>query len=225
MVSTPEKPVAALPAEDAGGQYLDAREPGHLAQPICIHLPAAWTLTDLAFIELSQNNEPWKFETTEDGELLIVAGEWIATSELGVELIIDVGSWNRQAGGGHVLGPSGASRMSEKLIMIPDLSWVSNGRADRQDEEYGGVLLGICPEFVVEIRSESDSLKSQQERMERWIRYGALLGWLVDPQDEAVWIYRPDMEPEQLERPEQISGENVCEGLVVNFSQIWETSE
>ena len=222
MVSTPEKPVVAPPAETAERGSLLPGEPGYISEPICIRLPASWKMTDLAFIELSQNNEPWKFETTEDGALLIMAGEGMATSELGAELIADVVIWNRDRRGGHVLGPSGASRMSKQLIMIPDISWVSNERAARQDEEYGGVLLGICPEFVIEVRSESDSLKSQQERMERWIRYGVLLGWLVDPQGEAVWIYRPGKKPEQHQRPDELNGEDVCEGLIVRVSQIWE---
>ena len=225
MVSTPEKPVAAPPAEDAAARSLLPGEPGYFSAPICIRLPAAWHLTDLAFVELSQNNEPWKFETTEDGALLIMVGEGMATSELGAELIADVVIWNRGRRGGHVLGPSGASRMSKQLITIPDISWVSNERAQRQDEEYGGVLLGICPEFVIEVRSESDSLESQQERMERWIRYGALLGWLVDPQGEVVWIYRPGQDPEPLQRPDELNGEDVCEGLVVNFGRIWSSDE
>ena len=225
MVSTPEMPVARATAMKVGSGELLPGEPGYISEPICIRLPAAWKMTDLAFIELSQNNEPWTFETTEDGALLIMVGEGMATSEIGAELIADVVIWNRAAGLGHVLGPSGASRMSKRLIMIPDVSWVSNERAEQQDEEYGGVLLSICPEFVIEVRSDNDSLKSQQERMERWIRYGVLLGWLIDPQGEAVWIYRPDHEPEHLQRPTELVGEQVCEGLVVSVAAIWESDE
>ena len=81
--------------------------------------------------------------------------------------------------------------------------------------------MGTCPELIVEVRSQSDDLTQQQGKMERWIRYGALLGWLVDPQEETVWVYRPGVEPERLERPDEVGGEDVCEGLVVNFGRIW----
>lgn len=221
MVSTPEKPAAASPLAESGGWDLLPGEPGTIPQPICIRLPAVWKLTDEAYIELSQNNAPWKFETTEDGALLIMVGESWETSALGAELIVDIGLWNRIARGGHVLGPSGAARMANRLIMIPDVSWVSNERMDRQDLDYDGVLLGICPEFVIEIRSPSDDLEDQQTKMERWMRYGAMLGWLVDPQEESVWIYRPGQEPEQVQRPDQLSGEDVCVGLTVNLAPVW----
>lgn len=61
--------------------------------------------------------------------------------------------------------------------------------------------------------------------MERWIRYGALLGWLVDPQSEAVWIYRPGKDPEQMQRPDELQGEDVCEGLVVSVARIWDSDQ
>ena len=225
MVSTPERPVAAPLAEGAGARSLLPGEPGYLSEPICIRLPAAWQLNDLAFVELCQNNVPWKFETTEDGALLIMVGEGMATSELGAELIADVVMWNRATGNGHVLGPSGASRLSERLIMIPDASWVSHERVKEGEEDSEGILLGICPEFVIEVRSKNDSSRSQQETMERWIRYGTLLGWLVDPQEETVWIYRPDSDPEQVTKPGELDGEDVCVGLTVDFARIWELGE
>ena len=225
MVSTPERPVAAPPAEDAGARSLLPGEPGYLSEPICIRLPAAWQLTDLAFVELSQNNEPWIFETTETGDLLIMVGEGMETSAIGAEFIVDLGMWNRSSGGGRVMGPSGAARATKQLIMIPDVSWVSHERIKEGEQDSEGILLGICPEFVIEVRSKSDSLRLQQEKMERWIRYGALLGWLVDPQEETVWIYRPDSDPEQVAKPVELEGEEVCVGLTVDVARIWELGE
>ena len=219
MVSAPERPVT--PVGTPVVAPLLPGEPGYISEPICIRLPSTWEMTDHAFLELCKNNELWMFETTEDGALLIMVGEGMETSEIGTELITDVVMWNRNNEGGHVLGPSGATRLAEKLIKIPDVSWVSNERAERQDTKYGGVLLGICPEFVIEIRSKSDSLSSQRERMELWIRYGVMLGWLVDPWNETVWIYRPEQEPELAQRPDELSGEQVCKGLTVDCSRIW----
>ena len=222
MVTTPEKPSAperilervALPTKSV-----------ELHAPLRLRLPASWKLTDDAFIGLSGENPEWQFETTEEGALLIMVGEGLETSALGSELVADLAIWNRIDSGGRVLGASGAARLSALLIMIPDASWVSHQRIAQGAAQHDGVLLGICPEFVVEVHSFSDSLADQQEKMERWIRYGALLGWLVDPQEETVWIYRPDSEPERVDKPDELGGEAVCEGLVVNFGRIWQSSQ
>ena len=114
MVSTPAKPTVPVAEEVAEVPSLLPGDPGSIAAPICIRLPESWEMTDLAFIELSQNNEPWMFETTEEGSLLIMVGEAPETSS-------DLGSWNHRnrlsacgtanakSTTGWVLGPPGAS--------------------------------------------------------------------------------------------------------------------
>ena len=80
---------------------------------------------------------------------------------------------------------------------------------------------GSARTFVVEIRSPSDRLPDQLDKMELWLEQGARLGWLIDPFDGIAHIYRPGREPEQLERPETLSGEDVLPGLTVNLERAW----
>lgn len=217
MVSTPEKPAAAPLSARAGV--------GAAFNPVELRLPASWTVSEATFLDLCRRNELLQFETTEDGALIIMVGEGWDTSQIGMRLGSQLLAWSDNMGGGGVGGASGAVRISETIMTIPDVCWVSDSRARQQPDDYDGVLLPVCPEFVIEIRSESDSLDTQRAKMERWIRYGVLLGWLVDPQEPSVWIFRPEQEPHQVPRPEELTGEDVCDGLVVNFSRIWESNE
>ena len=79
----------------------------------------------------------------------------------------------------------------------------------------------ICPDFIVEVRSVSDELEDQQAKMQMWISQGARLAWLVDPHDEAVWIYRPEQDPERLERPESVTATEIADDLTIDFKRIW----
>ena len=84
----------------------------------------------------------------------------------------------------------------------------------------------VCPAFVIEVRSPRDTLRGQQGRMGDWIRFGAQSGWLVDPQNRDVWLYRPDREPEQLHRPAVVEGvEPPIDGFSFDFTPIWELAD
>ena len=79
----------------------------------------------------------------------------------------------------------------------------------------------FCPDFVIELRSPSDRLPDQQRKMRFWMAQGVQLGWLIDPFADTAHIYRPDREPELLQRPNSLSGEDVLPGLVVDLSRVW----
>ena len=94
---------------------------------------------------------------------------------------------------------------------------------EQRPDDYEGMLIPVCPDFVVEIRSRSDSVARQQEKMAQWMSYGARLGWLIDAYSEKVWIYREGHdEPEELAKPDQLSGEDVLPGFVVDMARIWD---
>ena len=183
-------------------------------------MPTDWALSDEALIALSDLNEPWQLELTANGELVIMAPEGPESSERASEIGADVAIWNRLARGGHVFGAQlGVRNYDDGSLRAPDVAWMSNERWDQRDPERG--FLSNCPEFIVEVVSPSSSFRQQREKMLEWMSKGALLGWLVDPFREIVVIYRPDTEPEQLDRPDTLSGEDVCEGLEVNLERIW----
>ena len=190
---------------------------------IQLRLPPEWRLTEDIFLELCALNDGWEFETTADGELVIMPGTGQEDSKRAMEIGADVTFWNRAEDEGEVCGPDGMVRPLDGLLRAPDVCWISSGRLSERPDDYDGVLIPVCPDFVVEIRSRSDSIARQQEKMEQWMTYGARLGWLIDAYSEKVWIYREGQdEPEELAKPDQLSGEDVLPGLVVDMARIWD---
>ncbi len=99
---------------------------------------------------------------------------------------------------------------------------MSQARWDALTQEQKGTFANVCPNFVVELRSASDSLNSLQEKMREYMDNGADLGWLIDPQNKTVEIYRQGLDVEQLENPQELSGEEILPGFVLNLPQVWD---
>lgn len=190
---------------------------------VVLRLPQEWKLTEEAFLELGELNEGWTFETTADGELVIMPGTGRENSKRAAEILADVVFWSRAGGEGESHPGDGTVRHPDGIMRSPDVAWISPERVNQRQEGYDGLLIPVCPDFIVEIRSRSDSVARQQDKMEQWMAYGARLGWLIDAYDDKVWIYREGQEePEELNRPAQLSGETVLPGLIVNMARIWD---
>lgn len=190
---------------------------------IVLRLPEEWKLTEEAFLELGELNEGWAFETTADGELVIMPGTGRENSKRAAEILADVVFWSRAGGEGESHPGDGTVRHPDGVMRSPDVAWISPERANQRQEGYDGLLIPVCPDFIVEIRSRSDSVARQQDKMKQWMAYGARLGWLIDAYNDKVWIYREGQdEPEELDRPAELSGEDVLPGLIVNMARIWD---
>ena len=189
---------------------------------VSIRLPAEWRLTEEAFLEICSWNDGWGFEATAAGDLIVMPPASRKASSGCGHVLASVGRWSR-GGGGETFGPDGLVHLPDNAMKAPDCSWLSPARTEEKSGGYDGELIPVCPDFVVEVRNVSDSVGRQQEKMEQWMAYGARLGWLVDAYSEKVWVYRAGRdEPEELEKPDQLSGEDVLPGLVVDMEQIWD---
>ena len=113
--------------------------------------------------------------------------------------------------------PNGATRS-------PDAAWVRRSRLAALPEEQKARFLPLCPDFAIELRSPSDSLKTLQDKMQEYIDNGAQLGWLLDPSDRRVYVYRSGVAMECLENPATISGDPELPSFVLDLAKIWETS-
>ncbi|MEL7053235.1 MAG: Uma2 family endonuclease, partial [Cyanobacteria bacterium J06588_5] len=144
------------------------------------------------------------------------------TGERNFSLAVELGIWLRSSGiegkafdssTGFIL-PNGATRS-------PDISWISQARWASLSDEQKSTFASVCPEFVIELRSSSDRLKPIQEKMQEYIDNGAKLGWLINPQNRQVEIYRNGLPVEILDAPSELSGEQVLPGFVLNPNLIW----
>ena len=189
-------------------------------EPLRLCTPAAWEFTDDAFEQLCELNPEWRFEVDEHGRLVLMGSPGFGSSRRSVKLGKQVDDWTEGDGHGGVSGSDGFYRIRGRVLRAPDVAWLSGDRipTDRDDFER---MLRLCPDFVIEVRSISDRLPDQLDKMQFWIDSGARLAWLIDPFDDIAYIYRPGQEPEQLERPDTLTGEDVLPGLVVDLTQIW----
>ncbi len=193
---------------------------------LALRLPEDWALTDDVLEHLGQLNPEWKLERGHYGELVVNMGSGGPSWWIVAELVGALHPWAKSLGwivGGadasfNVIDPQGGEPMRN-----PDVCLIT----DEQLEEMGGHLpltgfWPVCPAFVIEVRSPRDTLRSQQGRMGDWLRFGAQLGWLVDPHNRDLWIYRPGQDPEQLNRPTVVPGEGPIDGFSFDFIPIWE---
>lgn len=213
-----EEAVVPTPAADA-----DFTLPGLIRVPP----PEGSAFTDEHLEQIDADNPGWKFELDCDGELVINMGSGGVTSDIESEINGQIRNWRVAGGGGRIRTSSGGYWLGGEPRrppeMEPDTSWLSDQQVANLSPEQrpSRGYWTVCPAFVIEIRSPSDSLASQKTKMSLWMQLGVQLGWLVDPIEQTVWIYRLNQGPEQLERPATLSGEDVLQGLEVDMTEVW----
>ena len=178
-------------------------------------------LTDEQFWKLCQNNDDLRFEKTATGELIIMSPTGGYTGERNSELNFQVRAWNRQNNLGKVFDSNTGFTLPNGADRAPDTSWVKMDRWNALTEEERNKFLPLCPNFVVELMSPSDTLTKTREKMEEYIENGAELGWLINRKNRQVEIYRPNQKVEILDNPQTVSGENILPGFNLDLTTIW----
>lgn len=177
-------------------------------------------LTDEQFFQLCQNNRDLQFERTATGELIIMPPTGSETSNRNIDLSYQLQGWSRQNNLGKAFDSSGGFKLPNGAERSPDASWVSIERWNALTSEQQNKFAPLCPDFVVELRSPSDSLEKLRSKMREYIENGARLGWLIDRQNRRVEIYRPNQEVEIISSPTHLSGEDVLPGFVLDLQYI-----
>ena len=190
--------------------------------PIVLKLSPLIELTERQFAQFCQLNPELQIERAATGELQIMVPAIGFTGGKELEIARQLGNWARQDGTGAAFGPSMGYTLPNGAVRAPDASWVLRSRRTELTPEDRNRFIHLCPDFVVELRSDSDRLSVLQAKMEEYIANGAQLGWLIDPQTRNVHIYRPNQEVEILQNPETISTNSILPGFTLDLKEIWE---
>lgn len=175
------------------------------------------------FAALAAVNRDIRLERTSLGELIVNPPTGWETGERNWSISGELYLWWRNAGEpGKAFDSSTGFTLPNSAILSPDASWISQPRWDRLTTEEKSTFPQICPDFVIELRSSSDTLKSLQAKMKEYIENGAKLGWLINPKRRQVEIYRPKRSVEILENPSELSGEDILPNFVLCLSRIWD---
>jgi Uma2 family endonuclease len=176
-------------------------------------------ITHEEFEKLCQDNPDLRLELTEDGQLITMAPAGWQSSKQNSKLNSRVDVWNEQVGLGEVFDSSGGFTLPNGAVRSPDVTWIEKSKLEGISPDIA--FPEVVPDFVIELRSKSDSLKILREKMAEYRSNGVRLGWLINPQQQQVEIYRLGQEGEVLQSPTMLSGEDVLPGFTLDLGLIF----
>jgi Uma2 family endonuclease len=180
---------------------------------VVLNLEPIIHLTQEQFYQLCMANRELNLELNAKGELIIVPPVGGESGNQEADLITDLNNWNRQTKLGKVFSSSTIFRLPNGANRSPDAAWVKLERWEALTPEERVKFPPLCPDFVIELRSRTDTLKPLQEKMQEYLDNGLRLGWLIDPQNNRVEIYRPSQPVEVSSLPAILSGEDILPGF------------
>ncbi|MBC6473014.1 MAG: Uma2 family endonuclease [Hormoscilla sp. GM102CHS1] len=186
-----------------------------------VQIPIDFKITQEQFKILAAANRDLRLERNATGELIIMPPTGGNTGKRNIDLSFQIQSWNRQTGLGVAFDSSTAFRLPNSANRSPDVSWVTKERWHQLTPEERETFPPLCPDFVVELRSRTDTMKSLREKMQEYLDNGTRLGWLIDPKNKIVEIYRRDRKVEVLTASTSLSGENVLPGFILDLQPIF----
>lgn len=176
-------------------------------------------LTDRVFGKLCAANPELKLERTAREELVVMP-TGSETAMRNAAVTAQLVYWAEVDGRGVAFDSSAGFTLPNGAIRSPDSSWITRDRWRALPREQREQFAPLCPDFVVELRSEADRKAKPRKKMREYLSQGARLGWMIDLVDGKVEIYRPEQPVEVLERPLTLSGEDVLPGFVLDMKGI-----
>lgn len=189
--------------------------------PMVVQLHPVVEMTDDQFFEFCHINRDLRIERTSRGELVIMSPTGSETDERNFDLTGQLWTWVQQNSLGVGFGSSGGFTLPSGAVRSPDAAWIERSRWEAIPAEQRKRFAPICPDFVIELRSETDSLKVLQDKMQEYIDNGTLLGWLIDRKQRKVYVYRPSAPPEELDNPASVNASPVLPGFILDLGKIW----
>ncbi len=189
---------------------------------LVLNLEPILKLTREQFYQLCAANPELKLERNANGELIVMPP---TGGEIGIwnsDINIDLGTWNRQYKLGKVFDSLTGFSLPNGADRSPDAAWISLDKWNRLTPVQRRGFLPLCPDFVIELLSATDSWIKGERKMAEYMENGCRLGWLIDPKSRRVSIYRIGQPPEVISAPAMLSGEDALPGFTLNLKYIWQ---
>lgn len=194
---------------------------GSTPVPLNVEVGPTLPRTDEELYEFCVRNPELRIERTAEGDLIVMTPAGWGSGHRSAEILRALTAWAGVDGTGLVSDSSAGFLLPNGAMRSPDASWVLRSRLAAVSPEDREKFLPLSPDFVVELRSPSDRLPDLQAKMEEYRQDGVRLGWLVDPQERAVHVYRPGQDVEVLEDPSEVSGDPELPGFVLDLGPVW----
>ncbi len=189
--------------------------------PITLNLQPTIELTDEQFALICSTNRDLRLERTATGELVIMPPTGGETGKRNSSINAQLWFWNQQHKLGEVFDSSTGFKLPNGATRSPDAAWIKKERWESLTSEQQKKFIPLCPDFVVELRSNSDNLSDLQQKMKEYLANGLVLGWLIDPQNKKVEVYKSNCSVEVISHPVSLSDENTLSGFTLNLKDIF----
>lgn len=200
---------------------MEATAAGLHGAPLVLRTRPAIDMTDDEFFGFCQLNRDLRFERTAEGDIVVMAPTGALTGARNIRLAAQVSTWADRDGTGRAFDSSTGFVLPNGATRSPDVAWIQRARLAGLTAEQKEKFLPLCPDFVIELRSPSEALATLQEKMREYVANGTQLGWLIDPVQRHVHVYRADGTVEHLHGPTRLSGEPVLPGFGLDLTPIW----
>ena len=204
-----------------GAKSNQLRRKEKIMNAITLNLNSIIKMTDEEFYELCQNNRDLKFERNAQGEIIIMSPTGGGTGKRNFEINLQLGKWNEQKQLGICFDSSTGFKLPNSADRSPDVAWIPLKKWRNLTLAQQETFVPLSPDFVVELRSPSDDLKTLQEKMQEYIDNGTRLAWLINRQNRQVEVYRQGKVKEVLINPDSLSGEDILPDFILNLEFIW----
>ncbi|MEB3123205.1 MAG: Uma2 family endonuclease [Snowella sp.] len=189
--------------------------------PLTIHFPWITSMTVQEFYEFCLANRDLRIERNANGEVVIMPPVFSDTGNRNMKISQQLANWSDQDGSGESFDSSAGFTLPNGATRSPDASWIRLERWNTLTDDQKASFAPICPDFVIELRSSSDTLSSLQEKMQEYLSNGISLGWLIDRKNRQVYVYRPHQDVEILDNPETVKGDPELPGFGLQMAKIW----
>ena len=181
----------------------------------------AFEMTEEQFFRFCVQNHDLRIERDYKKQLFIMSPTGGTTGSRNFSISFQLGKWNEKYKLGYAFDSSTGFTLPNNAMRSPDAAWIEKSKWETLPEKEKESFAHICPDFIIELKSKSDSLKNLQEKMEEWLSNGCLLGWLIDFENEIVFIYRQNDSLEKINFfDKKISGEDVLHGFELDLSEL-----
>lgn len=193
--------------------------------PLIVHLRPVLDLSDDQLFEFCQVNRDLRIERNAQGELIVMPPTGGATSEQNAEITMQLRAWAKRDGTGMAFDSSGGFLLPNGAVRSPDAAWMRASRLRSLSAQQRRKFIPLCPDFVIEIRSPTDSLSVLQDKMREYLANGTRLGWLIDPEERRVYVYDATSQVECIENADTLSDETLLPGFVLDLGAVWGASD
>ena len=188
---------------------------------ITLNLQPTIELTDEQFALICSTNRDLRLERTATGELVIMPPTGGETGKRNSSINAQLWLWNQQNQLGEVFDSSTGFKLPNGSTRSPDAAWIKKERWESLTSEQQKKFIPLCPDFLIELRSKSDSLSELQQKMQEYLDNGLVIGWLIDPQNKKVEVYKSNCPVEVISHPVSLSYENALSGFTLNLKDIF----